>query len=442
MSDPTPTYPLLIVDDDRDHAEAVSDMLEEYGWKPTIMDSGAAAVEWLQDKGNCVVLCDYNMPGMNGIQVLQQVDHSRVGFVMLTGLNDPNVVADALRYHCDDYAFKPVNDWDALNKKLSKVGDGLRRRTEAQRENDKLSQMADWQAWKASFLKADQEDDMQELLRMLHVQFNQDANFSQLLDLVEAAAKVDPSKSMRVKVPIDILHLVVSALRPIARFSDGIGIAASLLGDAPQLRSVPVSEFEEELLETWVPQWKEKSELRSNRFSIHVDNNLKYSGHRWLKLDKDSFFKALNEVVVNSMKHSDRESTILVSFSVSDSELCIVVTNSLSNIPAKVGTVEIYGLPREFESQAFRLFYRLKDSAAITIYEEDWPMGLGLPLVKSVFLAAGGSITVRNETWHLSGSPEPEVLVTARGSVPLFDEPPIPLEEESDDDDDLGLELF
>ncbi|MCA8938669.1 MAG: response regulator, partial [Planctomycetes bacterium] len=417
--DKPPPYTLIVADDDFDHADAASEMLKELGWEVKVAHSGQEAIALTQDLPYSVLLCDFNMPGMNGIEVLRGIDRTRTAFVMLTGLTDPHVVADALRHDCDDYAFKPVSDWSAMNTKLRSVASRLQSRIATQKEAHKLAQMADWQAWKAGFLKKDQEDDMQQLLRMLHVQFNQDANFTQLLDLIEEATRVDPSKSMRVKVPIDVLGLVVSALRPIAKFSDGIGIAASILGDAPRLKSVQLSDLLDTVTGKYFEQWTRFAKMRNHTFTTFVDPQLRYLGGYWLKIDKESVLKALNELVVNAFKHCDQHSSIGLTLTGDANRISVIVTNPPHSQPANVGNVEIVGLPREFEAQAFRLFYRLKDEAAITIYEEDWPMGLGLPLVRSVFYNADGEVGLHNETWHLSGSPDPVVLCTARASLPL-----------------------
>src|SRR5690606_34087007 len=65
-----PFYPCLVVDDDRDHGHAVVEVLGDMGWQATWVEGGPQAIEYLQQVPHCVVLCDYNMPGMNGIDLL------------------------------------------------------------------------------------------------------------------------------------------------------------------------------------------------------------------------------------------------------------------------------------------------------------------------------------------------------------------------------------
>lgn len=438
-----PIYPVLVVDDDANHAEACVEFLTELGWEASMVGSGHEALGWLQEKGHSVVLCDYNMPGMTGLDVLANIDPARTGFVMLTGIHDDAVVAEALRRKADDFTFKPVTDWDDLSAKLQRVAKNIRSREDARREAAKMAQMADWQAWKAGFLKQDQEKDMQELLRMLHVQFNQDANYSQLLDLIEEVGRGEVSRTMRVKVPVDVLTLVANALRPIARFSDGISIAAKLLGDLPKLRGVKLSDVLHTIQHEYHTRWKELAALRQHEFELWVSDDLKRMSDRFLLIDREPTFKALNELVVNAFKHSDPGSSVKFSLAGDRANLTLAMSNMPSEKRSHIGGTEIYGLPREFEAQAFRLFFRLREDAQLTIYEEDWPMGLGLPLVRSVFMGAGGDITVRNEMWHLSGSREPRLLVTARGSLPLKEASDLPPEPEDDSaDDGDSIELF
>jgi len=439
-----PSFPLLVVDDDRDQAMTFAEILAENGWNTSYATSVREGLEWLQQNNFAVVLCDYNMPGANGLEFLKHRDRMRCAFVMLTGLSDPRIVADALRLDADDFSFKPVTDWGALHRTLMVAGQRLKSRIQGRKEQEKLSQLADWQAWKATFMKRGQEDDMQQLLRMLHVQFNQDANYSQLLDLVEQISRQPKENTMRVRVPIDILELVASALRPVARFSDGIGIAASLLGDKPRLRPHKLGDVLDSINAEWLPKWTADAAKRSHSFKFWVSRDLTLMRDHWIVVDIEPLFKALNELVINAFKHSDPGTPITVNFSTDGKRLQLSVTNRPNAKTVKIGDIDVTGLPREFEQQAFRLFYRLRDEAAITIYGEDWPMGLGLSLVKSVFFGADGEIGVHNELWHLGDSPDPELLVTARGALPLHRVRPAGYPEESETvtADVDGLELF
>jgi len=80
---------VLVIDDDADVAEAMQMLLRSYDFETYMAQSRDAALAMLDAGLNPgLVLCDYRMPGVNGIDVirqLRQVLNSEVPAVLLTG---------------------------------------------------------------------------------------------------------------------------------------------------------------------------------------------------------------------------------------------------------------------------------------------------------------------------------------------------------------------
>src|SRR5581483_5985689 len=89
---------VLIVDDDRDHAESVADILEMRGYAIDIAGSGEAGVAKFGEGGFDVVLMDVKMPGMNGVEaffaIRQLKPDARV--LMMTGFSVEELVDKAM----------------------------------------------------------------------------------------------------------------------------------------------------------------------------------------------------------------------------------------------------------------------------------------------------------------------------------------------------------
>ena len=69
-----------------------------------------------------IVICDWNMPRMSGLELLQQVrtvDHD-MPYIMLTGRADINSVKEAKNSGVSDYLAKPFTP-DALKQKLTRL---------------------------------------------------------------------------------------------------------------------------------------------------------------------------------------------------------------------------------------------------------------------------------------------------------------------------------
>ncbi|MFE1249446.1 FAD-dependent oxidoreductase [Streptomyces sp. NPDC058735] len=126
---------IMTVDDDPGVSRAVArDLRRRYGASYRIVraESGASALEALRElklRGDlvAVILADYRMPGMNGIEFLEQALDVFPGArrVLLTAYADTNAAIDAINVvDLDHYLLKP---WDPPEEKLYPVLDDLLR---------------------------------------------------------------------------------------------------------------------------------------------------------------------------------------------------------------------------------------------------------------------------------------------------------------------------
>ena len=87
---------LLVVDDDPDFRDAISEILERDGYRVVRVENGREALEYLRGGGRpCVILLDMMMPVMNGWQFRreQQEDPSIqfIPVVMITASDERQV---------------------------------------------------------------------------------------------------------------------------------------------------------------------------------------------------------------------------------------------------------------------------------------------------------------------------------------------------------------
>lgn len=90
-------HTVLIVDDEEGIREVVEDGLAGRGMKVHAVESSEAALAYLANNSCDIVLCDYNLPGINGNQFFQRLREQRNAphhFVFMTGdLFDPAITA-------------------------------------------------------------------------------------------------------------------------------------------------------------------------------------------------------------------------------------------------------------------------------------------------------------------------------------------------------------
>ncbi|RLB13663.1 MAG: sigma-54-dependent Fis family transcriptional regulator [Deltaproteobacteria bacterium] len=105
---------ILVVDDERDHRECLSNYLEnELGHQVTQSKNGKAALAQFQKNPFPMVLSDIRMPEMDGIQLLRKLKELPQGryvdVVLITGYADMSSAIEALRGGAYDYLMKPID---------------------------------------------------------------------------------------------------------------------------------------------------------------------------------------------------------------------------------------------------------------------------------------------------------------------------------------------
>lgn len=117
---------ILVVDDMEANRAVLCRRLERFGYSVTSVDSGPAALAFLEEATPDVVLLDYMMPHMNGIEVLQELRHNprtrELPVIMVTARAESEATIEALGAGADDYVTKPI-DFDVLRARIeSHVG--------------------------------------------------------------------------------------------------------------------------------------------------------------------------------------------------------------------------------------------------------------------------------------------------------------------------------
>jgi DNA-binding NtrC family response regulator len=101
---------ILVVDDELVIRETLAEFLGDVGHKVAICGSGEEALEIAGKQFFDVVLCDVNLPGLDGIQVLEQLARiSPETFVLLiTAYATVDTAVEAFQKGASDYLMKPI----------------------------------------------------------------------------------------------------------------------------------------------------------------------------------------------------------------------------------------------------------------------------------------------------------------------------------------------
>ncbi len=110
---------ILVIEDEEFVRETISDMLEIEGYIPILAKNGEAGLECLSQIKPDLILCDINMPVMDGYEVLERLKSteslSTIPFIFLTAKASNDDMRRGMELGADDYIFKPFKARDLLN---------------------------------------------------------------------------------------------------------------------------------------------------------------------------------------------------------------------------------------------------------------------------------------------------------------------------------------
>lgn len=104
---------ILVVDDSRLQRKILSSSLSRWGYEVIEASSGDEAIELCLARRPEIVISDWMMPGMNGIEFCKKfrdlTEETYGYFILLTSKSEKNDVAQGLDAGADDFLTKPVN---------------------------------------------------------------------------------------------------------------------------------------------------------------------------------------------------------------------------------------------------------------------------------------------------------------------------------------------
>ena len=112
---------ILVIDDERAIRNTLKEILEFEGYTVDVAEDGKAGIEAVRKQPYDLVYCDVKMPGMDGIEVLEQVEDTT--FIMISGHATVETAVEALKKGAFDFLEKPID----LNRLLVTTKNALDR---------------------------------------------------------------------------------------------------------------------------------------------------------------------------------------------------------------------------------------------------------------------------------------------------------------------------
>jgi DNA-binding NtrC family response regulator len=105
------THNILIVDDEKSILFSLKAALKKEGYQVKSAENPDEALKLMEPGAFQVIISDYNMPGMNGMEFLQQVKQidPEVVFILMTAYGSEKLAIEAMKQGAYDYFSKPFD---------------------------------------------------------------------------------------------------------------------------------------------------------------------------------------------------------------------------------------------------------------------------------------------------------------------------------------------
>ena len=336
---------ILMIDDDANLSQVLSDFLVNRGFSVTVACNGeqgvAIASAWVPD----LVICDLDMPEMSGYEVLANIRRDErltdTPFLILSGFTAPDQVRLGMNLGADDYLLKPIKPEEflaAVNARLN-----LRQSQRQAREH---------QMKKAMELFACAIHDLRDPISVI-------LGYTDILQQTSDEAGQLPRSGKDV---LDRMHKAISRMQSI--------VSEVLLLTKSRLRQLPFAPCSFDLGSFCAEMVADHEKCQRLRFISATAPN-------WAQADPTRLRQAIENLLANALKYSDGLVTLQVRAVVEGYDI-IIKDDGI-------------GIPETEQSRLFEPFFR----ASNTVGKDGH--GLGLCVVKSCIEQHGGNIQIRSE---------------------------------------------
>jgi DNA-binding NtrC family response regulator len=113
---------ILVVDDEENARIALSKILTREGYEVASAGNGYEALNYLRDREVELIITDINMPEMNGMAFLRELNrsHPASNVIMITAYGEVESYIEAMNLGAFEYINKPVK-LEELNKIIRKI---------------------------------------------------------------------------------------------------------------------------------------------------------------------------------------------------------------------------------------------------------------------------------------------------------------------------------
>lgn len=356
---------ILVADDEEPILSICERYLSLSGYKVSLAVNGQDAIQSLIQQDFDLVLTDYIMPDIDGMELIKQIRESKphIGVVMMTGFSTVELAVSAMKNGADDFVMKPLN-FKEISFTLEKVLKSREMSEEVRRLRVINKKQEELEKIKNKFIEITSHElktpvtsilNFSDLVRELPFELNEEQQ--EFLGIINQNAQQ--------------LNRIVSDMH-------------SCLFDHNLKEHLCIDWFTvKEMVTALVGEFQEVTKDRALQISCDFSDEIdKWQG------DAFQLQRALREILGNAIKYTPDGGTIRVNSELLDSELSLGIVDTG------------IGITQEDQYRIFDRFYEVQDTQYHSTSETAFMgagTGLGLSVAKSIIDAHDGKISVQSQ---------------------------------------------
>ena len=381
----------LIAVDDPAILELIEIALEGQDFEIIYASNGKEALDLFLENPTLVILSDLSMPEMDGRELMLKVFESghKPVFIMLTSETDLNNAIELFKQGIHDYIIKPFKNVELINtlEKAFELSELRIINKNIQEEREiRIESQLNWNLYKESLIKRDSDKIDSNLMANINTSLFQGSgigNLNSIVDLITATSILQEDGYLLTK---DLYNLLLENVAYSKRLLSMVTDINFVINTNLPKEEISIGEINK-LIEENVKEVSKYARIRGN--TVVVAKNTNASNPIKIQMNKEYFKKAIQELLFNAFKFSEKESKIYILFEIIKESYQV----SFLNTPDTKNKIQ-NNIEEKYQNIIFEPFFRISRY----IYES-YPTldsGLGLCYVEKIIRNHKGSIRALN----------------------------------------------
>lgn len=414
---------ILIVEDDAIPRKRLQEFLTSEGFNVEIARDGGEAMNKYNETSPQLVITDIGMPIMDGNELIGHLNSFELPPVIIvtTGNKVPELIIDIMKKGVYDYILKPFDLHDLLLK-VTRAFEAynLKRVFEiTQREKViRLENTLAWYRFEDKMKSRDMKTMGTNIFESLLTSFNQGSGFGSLVSLMSLMKATALKEGKFYKIEDELFDIIMDNLGSAEKALQTFGDMINIISMEHESGKHSLSDLHDEISGK-IKEIESRVMLRKHHVMLSEKKSFFYDFYT--EINAGYFNKAIEEILINSLKFSPEGSDIMILFR-KQGNLCIIsVINDIV-----VNDMGLMGIPMGYENLVFEPFFRLTKLVYDKYKTLDY--GLGLTLTQKIINKYGGTLAVSNINDYSDIKAGAKIKVECSISLPVTGEKEIKVE--------------